>query len=91
VPPCDPWLNVVLLQVSDCDAINDAATHAYIVRQFNGSLQVQAQQAIRGGTDLTCGALYGACTGHCSASARLTLPRPTPGAGAGGDHGTGKI
>ena len=43
--------------VSDCDAINDAATHAYIVRHFNGSYQVQAQQAIRGGTDLNCGAL----------------------------------
>ena len=64
----------MLWQVSDCDAINDAATHAYIVRQFNGSLQVQAQQAIRGGTDLNCGALYGACTGNCSASARLTWP-----------------
>ena len=37
--------------VSDCDAISDDATHAYIVNHFNGSLQVQAQQAIRGGTD----------------------------------------
>ena len=45
--------------VSDCDAISDDATHAYIVNHFNGSLQVQAQQAIRGGTDLNCGALYG--------------------------------
>eukprot|EP00911_Craspedida_sp_UC1_P002879 UC1_evm1s2107 len=45
--------------VSDCDAINDVATHNYIVKKFNGSLQVQAQQAIRGGTDLNCGSLYG--------------------------------
>ena len=45
--------------VSDCDAISDDATHAYIVSHFNGSLEVQAQQAIRGGTDLNCGALYG--------------------------------
>jgi hypothetical protein len=29
------------------------------VKHFNGSLQVQAQQAVRGGTDLNCGALYG--------------------------------
>jgi len=29
------------------------------VEHFNGSLQVQAQQALRGGTDLNCGALYG--------------------------------
>ena len=46
--------------VSDCDAISDDATRHYIVSKFsNGSLQVQAQQAIRGGTDLNCGALYG--------------------------------
>ena len=45
--------------VSDCDAISDGATHAYIVRKFNGSLAVQAQQALRGGTDVNCGALYG--------------------------------
>ena len=44
---------------SDCDAISDTATHNYIVQHFNGSLQVQAQQSIRGGTDLNCGALYG--------------------------------
>ena len=45
--------------VSDCDAISDTATHNYILKKFNGSLQVQAQQAIRGGTDVNCGALYG--------------------------------
>ena len=44
---------------SDCDALSDAASHDYIVRHFNGSLRVQAQQAVRGGTDLNCGALYG--------------------------------
>jgi beta-D-xylosidase 4 len=44
---------------SDCDAISDEATRDYIVRKFNGSLAVQAQQALRGGTDLNCGALYG--------------------------------
>ena len=45
--------------VSDCDALSDGASHDYIVKHFNGSLQVQAQQALRGGTDLNCGALYG--------------------------------
>ena len=49
--------------VSDCDAISDGATSAYIARNFNGTaqrlLQVQAQQALRGGTDLNCGSLYG--------------------------------
>jgi beta-glucosidase-like glycosyl hydrolase len=45
--------------VSDCDAISDTATHDYILKRFNGSLQLQAQQAIRGGTDVNCGALYG--------------------------------
>jgi beta-glucosidase-like glycosyl hydrolase len=42
---------------SDCDALSDGASHRYIETHFNGSLQVQAQQAIRGGTDLNCGAL----------------------------------
>ena len=45
--------------VSDCDALSDGASHHYITTHFNGSLQVQAQQAIRGGTDLNCGSLYG--------------------------------
>ena len=45
--------------VSDCDALSDGASHHYIETKFNGSLQVQAQQALRGGTDLNCGALYG--------------------------------
>ena len=45
--------------VSDCDAISDTATHEYIQKHFNGSMQVQVQLAIRGGTDLNCGALYG--------------------------------
>ena len=45
--------------VSDCDALSDGASHRYIVERFNGSLEVQAQQALRGGTDLNCGALFG--------------------------------
>ena len=45
--------------VSDCDALSDKASHRYIEKHFNGSLMVQAQQALRGGTDLNCGALYG--------------------------------
>eukprot|EP00966_Prymnesium_polylepis_P283683 6553917-Prymnesium_polylepis.2 len=45
--------------VSDCDALSDGASHHYIETKFNGSLEVQAQQALRGGTDLNCGALYG--------------------------------
>jgi hypothetical protein len=49
----------VIHQVSDCDALSDGASHRYIQTHFNGSLQVQAQQALRGGTDLNCGALYG--------------------------------
>lgn len=46
--------------VSDCDAISDVATQNYIHRVFNTtSLLVQAQQALRGGTDVNCGTLYG--------------------------------
>lgn len=45
--------------VSDCDALSDGASIHYITKNFNGSLLVQAQQALRGGTDLNCGALYG--------------------------------
>ena len=42
------------------DALSDDAARNYIVRNFsNGSLQVQAQQALLGGTDLNCGGLYG--------------------------------
>jgi len=69
VPAClsDAMINGVLrgewgfdgFVVSDCDALSDGATHAYIVEHFNGSLAAQAQQALRGGTDLNCGALYG--------------------------------
>jgi len=45
--------------VSDCDALSDGASHHYIQTKFNGSLEVQAQQALRGGTDINCGGLYG--------------------------------
>lgn len=45
--------------VSDCDALSDGASTRYIETVFNGSLAVQAQQAIRAGTDLNCGQLYG--------------------------------
>jgi beta-glucosidase-like glycosyl hydrolase len=45
--------------VSDCDALNDGAFDKYIKDHFNGSRQAQAQQGIRGGTDLNCGSLYG--------------------------------
>ena len=46
--------------VSDCDALSDDAARNYIIDRFsNGSLEVQAQQALRGGADLNCGALFG--------------------------------
>ena len=45
--------------VSDCDALSDAASHRYVQQHYNGSLEVQAQLALRGGTDLNCGSLYG--------------------------------
>ena len=45
--------------VSDCDALSDGASHRYIVDRFDGKLTTQAQQSLRGGTDLNCGALYG--------------------------------
>ena len=39
--------------------LSDGASHRYIVENFDGKLTTQAQQSLRGGTDLNCGALYG--------------------------------
>ena len=50
---------MAFLQVSDCNALDDGASRRYIATNFNGSVGAQVQQALRAGTDLNCGHLYG--------------------------------
>lgn len=50
--------------VSDCDAIDDEASIAYANATLNNtSLAARAASALRGGTDLNCGEVYGEALG----------------------------
>ena len=46
------------LIVSDCGAVSDAASTSYIKVRFNGSVEAQVAQGLRGGCDFNCGKFY---------------------------------
>jgi beta-glucosidase-like glycosyl hydrolase len=48
------------LIVSDCGAIADDASSAYIKQNFGGSAEAQAAQGVLGGCDFNCGSYYSA-------------------------------
>ncbi len=70
IPSCmNPLVNNELVRrewgmdgviVSDCGAIADAASSAYIKTSFGGSIEEQAAQGVLGGCDYNCGLFYSA-------------------------------